>query len=163
MRQNLVITLPLHEVKEWGSYTLILIKMKTIKSTIMSAMTFTLLLAFTSCEKEELVKNTAGTSVETSLIIRPISDQNRTGEDEEEEVIMGNLEDGNGLGIPNITIDLLTNSDSTITDSNATSGTGAFQLSGPSGAYLFRINLTSGSIFSESFILDQNMQILIQI
>ena len=137
--------------------------MKSFKLIILPVFAIGILFGFASCEKETN-NNSNQSNGETNLIIRPFADQNRVGEEEEEEIIAGKLEDLNELPIANATILLLNSSDTTIVDSDVTSQTGTFELSAVDGNYFFQINNgTSSPVFTNSFQLTQNIQVVIQI
>jgi len=120
------------------------------------------LIAFVSCNKENH-DSVASSTVQTRLIIRPITNQDRVGEEDEEEIIQGQYQDSNGLGIDNAIIELMHNSDTTIVDSDTTDQLGTFEVSATAGTYLFKISKGSSTpIFTNTFQLMQDMQITIQ-
>lgn len=100
------------------------------------AISLTVLVGFTSCQKEEFSKNesTQAASFETLT--------HRDGDDEEQAIIMGNVQNELGEELPNHTVKLMTTGGeftSEITDEN-----GEFIIEAPLGEYYFEIVLPAG-------------------
>lgn len=121
-----------------------------------------MLVGFASCEKENEHISIDSNS-ETRLIIRSNGSDNRVGEEEEEEVVQGQFQNSNGLGIPAATVELMNSSDTTLADSDTTDLLGEFEVSAVAGSYLFKV--TSGSnapLFTNAFELNEDLQVVIQ-
>ncbi|NOQ71491.1 MAG: hypothetical protein GQ574_05795 [Crocinitomix sp.] len=136
--------------------------MKTL--TIIKSLIIITFFTFISCEKEPVQSFDQNVEKPQIEIVRNNSDNDRTGEDEEEEIIAGRIVDSSGVSLANIRIEIIKYQTNEVMDCDFTSTDGEFQFDVQPGAYLFRIFYKSSiGICTEAIEVVESVQIMIQL
>jgi hypothetical protein len=87
----------------------------------------------TSCEKEEISTEKDGRVIVTNV------DANRGGDDEEEPLVHGIVEDSNGAKLQGATVNCYPVGSTIPLDSQTTDSLGEFEMTVPAGNYYFKV------------------------
>lgn len=111
----------------------------------------------TSCEKEEVAEENVA-----RVIVTPIGDE-RGGDDEEEPIVHGVVEDGNGNGVANADVKIYEVGSSTPTDGEITDSNGEFTMQVPAGDYYFKVTHSGNTTTTNNISITQNVNVTIVI
>ncbi len=136
------------------------IKMNTLKliNTRNLFLTLIVLAGFaTSCEKEEVDEVNNGRAIVTHV------DENRGGDDEEEPVVYGIVEDANGTKLQGAVVKIFPVGSSNSTDTQTTNSNGEFEMTVPVGNYYFKVVYSGNTTTTNnvSITADTNITIVI--
>ncbi|MFT5820552.1 MAG: hypothetical protein ACI8ZM_001795 [Crocinitomix sp.] len=111
----------------------------------------------TSCEKEVISEVNNGRAIVTNV------DTNRGGDDEEEPILYGIVEDGNGIKLQGAEVKIYPVGSSIPMDSQTTDSNGEFEMTIPAGNYYFKVTVSSVTTTTNnvSILADTNITIIV--
>lgn len=113
-----------------------------------------------SCEKSDIEKQ----NEKGHVIVRPIGNDNRGGgDDEEDPIVDGLVEDGNGVEVPNAEVEIFEARGAVAIDSDTTDSNGIFQVVVPVGDYYFEVTSGGSTTTTDTISITQNSFVTITI
>ncbi len=132
--------------------------LKTVK-TLFTLVAMAFSVAVTSCEKEEVAKETKFGKVITT----PISQTKGGGDEEEEPFIDGLVENANGVGVAMAEVKLFEAGSSNVLQTETTDINGKFSMTVAAGTYYFKVTLLGTTTTTNNFVISQDTQVTIVI
>ncbi len=113
-----------------------------------------------SCEKVEI--DVSETEQEGRVVITS-TNYDRGGDDEEEPIVRGVVQTGNGVAVSNATVKIFEDGNTSHSGTDTTNANGEFEITVPAGNYYFQVTLSGSTTTTNVITINNDYNVLIVI